>query len=103
MSSPHDFDFLHGEWEVANRRRTDFLDPDSGWEEFRATSRCLPDRCSARTTPIVTMFCAVNSAVGGSSRRKSASAACSASSAFDRSCATSDGSYASPASASAAR
>jgi hypothetical protein len=40
MSSPHDFDFLHGEWEVHHRRRTDFLDPDSRWEEFGATSRC---------------------------------------------------------------
>ncbi|MCX4704782.1 hypothetical protein [Streptomyces sp. NBC_01373] len=40
MSSPRDFDFLHGEWEVHHRRRTDFLDPDSGWEEFGATSRC---------------------------------------------------------------
>ncbi|KUM78269.1 hypothetical protein [Streptomyces curacoi] len=42
MSSPHDFDFFHGEWEVLNRRRTDFLDPDSGWEEFPATNRCRP-------------------------------------------------------------
>ncbi|MDH6213255.1 hypothetical protein [Streptomyces pseudovenezuelae] len=42
MSSPHDFDFFHGEWEVVNRRRTDFLDPDSGWAEFPATSRCRP-------------------------------------------------------------
>ena len=40
MNSPHDFDFLHGEWEVRHRRRIDFLDPDSGWEEFSATSRC---------------------------------------------------------------
>jgi hypothetical protein len=32
MSSPHDFDFFHGEWEVANRRLTDFLQPASGWE-----------------------------------------------------------------------
>ncbi|MFF0162068.1 hypothetical protein ACFYRY_31685 [Streptomyces sp. NPDC005263] len=40
MSSPHDFDFFHGAWEVHHRRRTDFLDPDSGWEEFSATSRC---------------------------------------------------------------
>lgn len=40
MSSPHDFDFFHGEWEVRHRRRTDFLDPDSGWEEFGATNRC---------------------------------------------------------------
>ncbi|MFF4031386.1 hypothetical protein ACFYZ2_16825 [Streptomyces sviceus] len=42
MSSPHDFDFLHGEWEVLNRRRADFLDPDSSWEEFPATSHCRP-------------------------------------------------------------
>jgi hypothetical protein len=42
MSSPHDFDFFHGEWEVRHRRRTDFLDPDSGWEEFPSTSRCWP-------------------------------------------------------------
>lgn len=42
MSSPHDFDFFHGEWEVHHRRRTDFLGPDSGWEEFPATSRCWP-------------------------------------------------------------
>ncbi|PAZ09948.1 hypothetical protein CLM62_43715 [Streptomyces sp. SA15] len=40
MSSPYDFDFFHGEWEAHHRRRTDFLDPDSGWEEFGATSRC---------------------------------------------------------------
>jgi hypothetical protein len=40
MSSPHDFDFFHGEWDVHNRRLTDFLDPDSGWEEFGATNRC---------------------------------------------------------------
>jgi hypothetical protein len=33
MSSPHDFDFLHGEWDVRNRRLTDFLDADSGWGE----------------------------------------------------------------------
>ncbi|MEU2916237.1 hypothetical protein ACWCQ0_37015 [Streptomyces massasporeus] len=42
MSSPHDFDFFHGDWDVRHRRRTDFLDPDSAWEEFPATSRCLP-------------------------------------------------------------
>ncbi|MDH6547632.1 hypothetical protein [Streptomyces sp. SAI-041] len=42
MSSPHDFDFFHGDWEVRNRRRTDFLDPDSVWEEFPATSSCRP-------------------------------------------------------------
>lgn len=42
MSSPHDFDFFHGDWEVVNRRRTDFLDPDSDWEQFPATNRCWP-------------------------------------------------------------
>ncbi|WP_416959815.1 hypothetical protein [Streptomyces sp. Agncl-13] len=42
MSSPHDFDFFHGEWEVANRRLTDFLQPGSGWEEFEGTSHCWP-------------------------------------------------------------
>jgi hypothetical protein len=42
MSSPHDFDFFHGEWAVANRRLTDFLQPGSGWEEFEGTSRCRP-------------------------------------------------------------
>jgi len=42
MSSPHDFDFFHGEWEVANRRLTDFLQPGSGWEEFEGTSHCRP-------------------------------------------------------------
>jgi hypothetical protein len=40
MSTAHDFDFLHGDWDVRHRRRTDFLDPDSGWEEFPSTSRC---------------------------------------------------------------
>lgn len=42
MSSPHDFDFLHGDWQVRNRRRTDFLDPDGAWEEFSGTTRCRP-------------------------------------------------------------
>ncbi|MEI5519204.1 hypothetical protein WB401_09715 [Streptomyces brasiliscabiei] len=42
MSGPHDFDFLHGDWEVRHRRRTDFLDPDGGWEEFSSTTRCFP-------------------------------------------------------------
>ncbi|MET9813278.1 hypothetical protein ABZ322_15205 [Streptomyces sp. NPDC006129] len=42
MSSAHDFDFFHGDWDVLHRRRTDFLDPDSRWEEFSGTSRCRP-------------------------------------------------------------
>ncbi|WP_326653721.1 MULTISPECIES: hypothetical protein [unclassified Streptomyces] len=39
MSTTHDFDFLHGEWAVANRRLADFLDESSAWEEFPAVSR----------------------------------------------------------------
>ncbi|MEU9664237.1 hypothetical protein AB0E25_01390 [Streptomyces bobili] len=43
MSTAHDFDFLHGEWQGRHRRRTGFLDPRSDWEpEFTSTSRCLP-------------------------------------------------------------
>jgi hypothetical protein len=43
MSTAHDFDFLHGEWQGRHRRRTDFLDPGSDWEpEFTSTSHCLP-------------------------------------------------------------
>lgn len=34
-----DFDFLAGSWHVANRWRTDFLDPGSDWEEFPGISR----------------------------------------------------------------
>ncbi|MEV0171390.1 hypothetical protein AB0I00_09735 [Streptomyces sp. NPDC050803] len=40
MSGARDFDFLHGDWEVRHRRRADFLDPDSDWEEFPSTTRC---------------------------------------------------------------
>ncbi|MFF2412245.1 hypothetical protein [Streptomyces sp. NPDC058092] len=35
----NDFDFLAGTWDVTNRRRTDFLDEASAWEEFPAVSR----------------------------------------------------------------
>jgi hypothetical protein len=35
----NDFDFLAGTWHVANRRRTDFLDETSDWEEFPGRSR----------------------------------------------------------------
>jgi len=34
----NDFDFLTGTWDVANRRRMDYLDETSEWEEFPATS-----------------------------------------------------------------
>jgi hypothetical protein len=35
----NDFDFYTGTWDVTNRRRTDFLDEASAWEEFPAVSR----------------------------------------------------------------
>jgi hypothetical protein len=35
----NDFDFYTGTWDVINRRRTDFLDEASEWEEFPAVSR----------------------------------------------------------------
>ncbi|MGW5401229.1 hypothetical protein [Streptomyces sp. NPDC003952] len=35
----NDFDFLAGTWDVTNRRLADFLNADSGWEEFPAVSR----------------------------------------------------------------
>src|ERR1700689_316722 len=33
-----DFDFFAGPWDIVNRWRTDFLDPDSEWEEFPGIS-----------------------------------------------------------------
>ncbi|MGX1273344.1 hypothetical protein [Streptomyces phaeoluteigriseus] len=43
MSTAHDFDFLHGEWQGSHRRRTRFLDPASAWEPaFPSTSHCRP-------------------------------------------------------------
>jgi hypothetical protein len=42
MSSVHDFDFLPGLWNVANRRLVDMLDPAcTEWEEFTTTSRAF--------------------------------------------------------------
>jgi hypothetical protein len=35
----NDFDFYVGTWDVANRRRSDYLDENSPWEEFPAVSR----------------------------------------------------------------
>jgi hypothetical protein len=35
----NDFDFFAGTWNVRNRRRTDFLDQSSEWEEFPGVSR----------------------------------------------------------------
>lgn len=34
----NDFDFLTGTWDVANHRRTDFLDETSEWEDFPGVS-----------------------------------------------------------------
>jgi hypothetical protein len=33
-----DFDFYVGTWDVANRRRVDYLDQASPWEQFPAVS-----------------------------------------------------------------
>jgi hypothetical protein len=35
----NDFDFLAGTWDVVNRRRTDYLDETSEWEEFPGVSQ----------------------------------------------------------------
>lgn len=35
----NDFDFFTGTWDVANRWRTDFLDPAGDWEEFPGVTR----------------------------------------------------------------
>ncbi|WP_333768787.1 hypothetical protein [Streptomyces sp. IBSBF 2435] len=40
----NDFDFLTASWDIANRRRADFLDADSAWEDFpgvATASRCF--------------------------------------------------------------
>ena len=42
MSSPHDFDFLHGSWSIANRRLTQRLAGSSNWQTFSATGQCWP-------------------------------------------------------------
>jgi hypothetical protein len=36
----HDFDFLIGSWEVANRRLTTLLSGSGDWDEFPATAVC---------------------------------------------------------------
>jgi hypothetical protein len=35
----NDFDFFTGTWDMANRWRVNFLDPDSAWEEFPGVSQ----------------------------------------------------------------
>jgi len=37
-----DFDFLTGSWTVANRMRAKWLVSSDDWNEFPATSRCVP-------------------------------------------------------------
>lgn len=38
----NDFDFLLGEWEIANRRRRRLLEGCDDWDEFGGTSSCRP-------------------------------------------------------------
>jgi hypothetical protein len=38
----HDFDFLHGRWNVLNRRLAERLTGSQEWEEFEATNECRP-------------------------------------------------------------
>jgi hypothetical protein len=38
----HDFGFLYGRWQVANRRRTDFFDAEAPWVEFEAVCEAWP-------------------------------------------------------------
>lgn len=42
MTSPHDFDFLHGAWQVQNHRLVKRLQGSTDWEDFPATSLCRP-------------------------------------------------------------
>jgi hypothetical protein len=38
--APHDFDFLVGDWHIANRRLSKPLDNRTDWDEFPATLTC---------------------------------------------------------------
>ena len=40
--SPHDFDFFHGAWHVAHRRRTRRLAGSDDWEEFGGSALVRP-------------------------------------------------------------
>ncbi|QWF77581.1 hypothetical protein [Amycolatopsis sp. CA-230715] len=42
MGSPHDFDFLHGRWAVANRKLSKPLTGSDDWEEFDGVAECRP-------------------------------------------------------------
>jgi hypothetical protein len=41
-SRVHDFDFLHGTWDVQNRCLVERLAGRDEWEEFPAASQCIP-------------------------------------------------------------
>lgn len=38
----HDFDFIHGRWNVTNRRLKQWGAGSDDWDEFPSTSRCEP-------------------------------------------------------------
>ncbi len=42
LDGRHDFDFLHGHWRLANRKRVHLLDMASPWETFEAESTVRP-------------------------------------------------------------
>jgi hypothetical protein len=42
MSSAHDFDFLHGSWNVEHRKLYDRLTGCTDWTEFTGTMTCTP-------------------------------------------------------------